>query len=161
MEQAASRIDAGDGTNYTSVNAAEISTTAEQFRIIDRRGNLISPYIATPAADNQAANKKYVDEKIHVSSVYSYFENVAPVNMWGRYDFNEGSFMNIPWNDFLGATVWVLHGRGEVQSTDSNVDLKWIPVNDVEKFGGLRCYYKVTSSEATSFTIFAKITYRK
>lgn len=158
---AASRIDAGDGTNYTSVNAAEISTTAEQFRIIDRGGNLISPYIATPAADNQAANKKYVDEKIHVSSVYSYFENVAPTNMWGRYDFNKGSFMNIPWNDFLGATVWVLHGRGEVQSTDSNVDLKWIPVNDVEKFGGLRCYHKVTSSEATSFTIFAKITYRK
>lgn len=117
--------------------------------------------LVLPTADTDAASKKYVDDKIHVSNVYSYFENVAPSNTWGGYDFNEGPFMNIPWNDFLGATVWILQGKGAVEVAELGVDLKWIPVNSVEKFGGLRCYHKVTASSPTSFTIFAKIIYRK
>lgn len=174
------KIKAGDllrlGTDsanvYLSTNGITVNgtTTPFNFRLNADNNNFafygnnaepISPIIGEPTADNQAATKKYVDEKIHVSNVYSYFENVAPSNTWGGYDFNEGSFMNIPWNDFLGATVWVLQGKGAVEIAELSVDLKWIPVNNVEKFGGLRCYHKVTSSKPTSFTIFAKITYRK
>lgn len=162
-----------DSTNvYLSTNGITVNgtTTPFNFRLNADNNNFafygnnaepISPIIGEPMADNQAATKKYVDEKIHVSNVYSYFENVAPSNTWGGYDFNEGPFMNIPWNDFLGATVWVLQGKGAVEIAELSVDLKWIPVNSVEKFGGLRCYHKVTSSRPTSFTIFAKITYRK
>lgn len=162
-----------DSTNvYLSTNGITVNgtTTPFNFRLNADNNNFafygnnaepISPIIGEPMADNQAATKKYVDEKIHVSNVYSYFENVAPSNTWGGYDFNEGPFMNIPWNDFLGATVWVLQGKGAVEIAELSVDLKWIPVNSVEKFGGLRCYHKVTSSGPTSFTIFAKITYRK
>lgn len=162
-----------DSTNvYLSTNGITVNgtTTPFNFRLNADNNNFafygnnaepISPIIGEPMADNQAATKKYVDEKIHVSNVYSYFENVAPSNTWGGYDFNEGPFMNIPWNDFLGATVWVLQGKGAVEIAELSVDLKWIPVNSVEKFGGLRCYHKVTSSKPTSFTIFAKITYRK
>ena len=162
-----------DSTNvYLSTNGITVNgtTTPFNFRLNADNNNFvfygnnaepISPIIGEPMADNQAATKKYVDEKIHVSNVHSYFENVAPSNTWGGYDFNEGPFMNIPWNDFLGATVWVLQGKGAVEIAELSVDLKWIPVNSVKKFGGLRCYHKVTSSKPTSFTIFAKITYRK
>lgn len=146
----------GDGINFTF----RLDGINNSFTF--RSGtDLTSPVIGTPTADNQAATKKYVDDKIHVSNVYSYFENVAPSSTWGGYDFNEGSFMNIPWNDFLGATVWILQGKGAVEVAELGVDLKWIPVNSAEKFGGLRCYHKVTASSPTSFTIFAKITYRK
>ena len=146
----------GDGLNFTF----RLNGTNNTFTF--RSGtDLTSPHIGTPIADTQAANKKYVDDKICVSNVHSFFENVAPATTWGGYDFNDGPFMNIPWNDFLGATVWVLQGKGSVEVAELAVDLKWIPVNSVEKFGGLRCSYKVTSSTPTSFTIFAKITYRK
>lgn len=164
----------GQANVWVSINGITANgiTTPFLFRINDDSGNanftfrrnadLVSPVIGEPTADNQAATKKYVDDKIHVSNVHFYFENVDPSNTWSRYDFNKGEFMNIPWDDFLGATVWVLQGKGAIKNEgELDVDLKWIPFDKAKRFGGLLCYHRVTGSTATSFTICAKITYRK
>lgn len=172
-----------DSTNvYLSTNGITVNgtTTPFYFRLNADNNNFafygnnaepISPMIGEPTADNQAATKKYVDSKvaevsgkeIKTALVSETLNHLAPGSPWAEFDFNQGDFMGIPFNDLLGYNVWALYeSTPQGFSIATTAEIKTVPLQeDNGKFSGLRIAYKSTKSTADTYTVFAIVTYRK
>lgn len=127
--------------------------------------------LALPTAGTDAASKKYVDEKIAEASgkeiktalVSETLNHLAPGSPWAEFDFNQGDFLGIPFNDLLGYSVWALYeSNPQGFSIATTAEIKTVPLQeDNGKFSGLRVAYKSTKSTTDTYTVFAIITYRK
>lgn len=172
-----------DSTNvYLSTNGIAVNgtTTPFCFRLNADNNNFafygnnakpISPVIGEPTADNQATTKKYVDSKvaevsgkeIKTALVSETLNHLAPGSPWAEFDFNQGDFVGIPFNDLLGYNVWALYeSTPQGFSIATTAEIKTVPLQeDNGKFSGLRIAYKSTKSTADTYTVFAIVTYRK
>lgn len=167
----ASRISVSDDTNYISVGPTGISTSGNNIGFTAPHGKFAQLSIGDPTSDEQAATKKYVDNKvaevsgkeIKTALVSETLNHLAPGSPWAEFDFNQGDFMGIPFNDLLGYNVWALYeSTPQGFSIATTAEIKTVPLQeDNGKFSGLRVAYKSTKSTADTYTVFAIITYRK